>query len=184
MQPHITRRKGVKFLNNNRKQSRVHKCITIIISCSFAFLVACSSQQDIDPETQFLLEIGAKTDPQVILGTNSMKYGPAQGGVIYWVLNRMTRPIYFPDQNLGVRIFKFDPIKKGWTRLPLGFYTANPYSVVIPPRTNAQQYVGGVPLENIPATGSVRLVVVGWVDPDNPEKSKVAAYADLEIEPH
>jgi hypothetical protein len=38
-----------------------------------------------------------------------------------------------------------------------------------------------IPAEYIHATGNLRLAVIGWTNPSNPEGSKIAAYTDIEI---
>ncbi|MDE3091654.1 MAG: hypothetical protein KGJ80_19965 [Chloroflexota bacterium] len=115
------------------------------------------------------------------LVTNREQYSDDQP-VAYQVVNRKTTPIYFADYSYGIQAYTYDQQSQKWKLFPWEFDLIDPKPVVAAPGTGKgleNSYVIGI--ESMPRSGKVRLAIVGWLDPKNPEGSKIAAYADIEI---
>ena len=129
-------------------------------------------------------EIQAKLDPAITLQTEDRIYDSNNPHEVigYIVRNLSARTLYFQDEGLGVRVYKYDPNGQEWLRLELRTRW-NPKVTTIPPgQPPPFSGVSGILPENVPSTGAVRLVVVGWDNPMFPEWSKFAAFKDIEIQ--
>ncbi|MDE3091957.1 MAG: hypothetical protein KGJ80_21500, partial [Chloroflexota bacterium] len=102
--------------------------------------------------------------------------------VAYQVVNRKTVPIYFADYSYGILAYTYDQQLQKWKLFPWEFDLIDPKPVVAAPGTGkGAENTYGIDKMFMPPSGKVRLVIVGWLDPKNPEGSKIAAYTDIEI---
>lgn len=152
----------------------------LLVIASLFMLAACTPQKITDPESEFQAETRLKIDPQVILATNRGKYELGQP-IAYWVINRKPKSIYFQNQSLGLCAYKYDSSTHRWLKVKLGDDPYAPRSVSIYPGTT-DAFPGHVIFSGaISDTGMIRLAIVGWDDPNNPEGSKFVAFIDVEI---
>lgn len=133
--------------------------------------------------------IGATVDPDIALETNQDEYdslGPdvSQVGIAYWVTSPDATPLYFQDESLGLSVYQFDSRTQNWVCVLSEVNMLDPRLVRLVPKPYGWSEVTGALMPfQVPTTGKVRLVVVGWKDPSNPEGSKFAAYKDIELVP-
>lgn len=160
---------------------RIRSCLFLLVVCLAVLLVACSFAQSNDPEVAFQSEIGVKIDPQVILATNRIRYDNSNRDIAFWVVNRKAKPVFFPDSWMGIRVYQFDSISKRWTQIKLKAQLQNHILWTVPPRGEPNYLVGVFDTDDVPNIGTVRMVVIGWDDPKNPEGSKIAAFTDVDI---
>jgi len=167
-------------LQHSCRQGEIGHCHLALMGILLILLSACTIPKSSDPEALFQTQIGVKIDPQVILDTNRLKYDQ-KTPIAIGIFNRKTKPIYFPDQDLGLRIYKFDSNTQTWMELKRRSVLGNPSPVTVPPRSPNPFPSGGIGLLEIPSTGMVRLVAIGWDDPNNPDGSRFATFTDVEI---
>jgi hypothetical protein len=126
-------------------------------------------------EQQFQSVIGVRLDPEFKLVTDAAQY-KVSDLVAYQPSNKTDKTIFFQDQTFGLRAYKYDPVSKQWMGLgnPSRLIGGQPISV--PPYDLPNTFFA----EGI-YTGALRLVVIGWTDPSNPEGSRIAAYTDIVV---
>ena len=135
-----------------------------------------------ESDTLFATQIGAKLDPQLQLFIYKTPPGPSKL-IGYEIVNQKSVPIYFPDRTFGVRLYQYDSSTKKWSRVQLRFEVEQRV-VTVPPgdRPWPENFYAFAP-GDVAATGKIRLVVIGWVDPSRPESTKIAAFTDIEVSP-
>jgi hypothetical protein len=160
-----------------------HSELLFALLCFIWLFSGCASPIVLEIREPFEMEIRAKLDPQMQLVTNRKTYDHSQV-ISYQVINQKNRAIYFEDFAFGIRAYEYDPQSHKWSQLSLMRDLSDPERVVVPPGFN-KNVVNFYFLDpsDIPKTGSIRLVVIGWLDPSNPENSKIAAFADIVILP-
>lgn len=166
-------------LRSNRYATLVTRILTLTIyACMCA---ACWPSPARGVEDPFEIAVGAKLDSRLRLVPES-KQIKAPEGVGYGIENLTAGPVYFPDYTFGIRAYTLDPQSQVWVLYPWDFKVIHTQTVtVLPGPLTGLNNVYALGLSSFPSSGKVRLVVVGWTDPHNPEGSKIAAYADIEI---
>ncbi len=155
----------------------------LVAACLLVGLSACSTSPTEDPvERQFQQTLRARIGSKVVLQTDKEGYGRTQP-IVYRVINQGPAPVYFSDYSYGLEAFKYDTRGKRWVRLRLGFEVDAQVTILQPGTSDRMSGVYGIGPEGIPDSGTIRLVVLGWDDPANPEGSRVAAFKDIEVEP-
>jgi hypothetical protein len=143
-------------------------------------LAACSCSSNGNAKDQLLHNIGARVDPHVQLVANRKQF-KLPHSIVYEIVNQRATPVCFEDDSFGLRIYRYDASSQQWIRLPQPYATHPDITCVKPAPSQGIENTGVIGLNRISVTGMVRLVVIGWTDPSNPEGSKIAAYADIEI---
>ncbi|MCL4394788.1 MAG: hypothetical protein M1482_08320 [Chloroflexi bacterium] len=166
------------WLGQDRAVLRIN---LIIMSLCILTLAGCMGPEVNVGHDTFEDVVGARLDPGLQLYTNGYEFGDDKP-VGYEVINRGTSPVYFPDYTYGVRAYTFDSQSQTWVYYPWSFHLVDPSVVSISPGTSKSgTNFYGIPMSFLPPGGRVRLAVVDWLDPNNPDGTKVAAYADVEI---
>lgn len=137
-------------------------------------------------EGKFHVAVNAKINPGVILQTNKQKYDDSQNRdevIGYRVLNLSAVPIYFSDDGFNIQAYKYIPNEQKWLHLQMGVGWEPKLTTIQPGPPEPLSGVNALLRQEIPSTGSIRLVVIGWNDPKNPEGSRFAAFKDIELTP-
>lgn len=143
---------------------------------------ACSPGPTQQPtDAQFQQAIGARLVPHISLLTDKEKY-TEQESLIYRVVNQGPGDVYFANYSYDLQAFKYDATKKEWVRLKLGFVVDAQLTTLAPKSSDPVSGVYVIAPGGIPAMGNIRLAVVGWDDPANPNGSKIAAFKDIQID--
>ncbi len=144
-------------------------------------LVGCMASKPTETPDPFPAVVGATLDPRVRLVTNHEKYRDDQP-IGYEVQNMRSSPLYFPDYTFGIRAYSLDEESQQWTLLAWDCDVIDPEIVAVRPGPpHGTENVYAISMMCVPASGKLRLAVIGWADPNNPEGTKIAAYTDIEI---
>lgn len=154
-----------------------HLIILLVLLLS---LSACGEAL-LSPDEEFARELVARVDPQIQLQTDRPTYNSEQG-IAYRVVNTTAKAIYFDDISFNLRIYQYDSNTHQWVQLNLTYGFSDRKVAVQPGIPKGLDNVYLLPPGTIPKTGMIRLAVVGWNNPQDPEHSKVAAYKDIEIQ--
>ncbi len=155
--------------------------IFIPFSASWLLLItACAPAAQSNQETEFQSVLSIRTDPQLRLVTQYE--GTADSPIVFVVNNHTDKTIFFQDDSLGLRAYKYNASKKTWTPVPVEPEILHPnQQVTVPPKDPYSFPFGAFEPWWFTERGKLRLVVVGWTDPANPKGSQIAAYSDVEI---
>ncbi len=149
--------------------------ISLLLAASLVLLIAaCATVTQSNPDMEFQAMLGIRTDPNLRLQT--------QDDGSFVVLNHTEKTIFFHDDSLGLRAYKYDVSKKTWILTPVEPEILHPNQpVIVPPKDPYSFPFGAFEPWWFTEKGKLRLVVVGWTDPANPKGSQIAAYSDVEI---
>jgi hypothetical protein len=171
---------SIAYFQGLRKYKKYVACLTaccILLLIVPFFGAGCTPSIKVDPDAQFLSLIGAGTDPQFRLFTSKHQY-KLSDELDYVPANKTGKAITFQDQSYGIQMYKYDSNANSWIQLPVPVKEADPHPVTMPPFD-----VPNTIFSNKMIPGKIRLVVIGWTDPTNPDGSKLAAYTDIQVEP-
>lgn len=160
------------------------KKISIQMALALFFLAACANPVVTPESDDFERVLGIPVEPQLKIGALRDQVNPYES-ITLGITNDSAVPIIFPDVNLGVRAFKFNPQTNNWSPAELTPKVNNPKPFVLEPAPAPGQGPRvtflTVPNQWRKDTGTIRFVIVGSTNPSDLEGSKVASYVDVFI---
>jgi hypothetical protein len=127
-------------------------------------------------EQAFQETLKIRIEPKINLLTDKNRYHQ-EDWIGIWVENRTNYSIVYPDQDLGLRAYQYNVQNGTWQQVDLGSELGNPRVTIVTPGPRSMLPSGDIPVDNIKASGLIRLVIIGKVE----EGRLVAAYKDVEI---
>lgn len=148
------------------------------------FLVACANPAVTPAIDNFETLLGVPIEPRLEISVLRAQVNPYES-ITFGITNDSAVPIIFPDVNLGIQAFKFDPQTQNWLPAALTPKVNNPKPFVLEPAPAPGQGPRvkflSVPDQWRKDTGTLRFVIVGSTNLSDLEGSKVAAYVDVVI---
>ncbi|MBI5879225.1 MAG: hypothetical protein HZB53_16375 [Chloroflexi bacterium] len=137
----------------------------------------CGTTAAASRDSQFLAIFQVPTHPRLYLKVEVPDTQP-NVGVLYIVDNYTGNSVYFEDDTLGLRAYKYYDDQREWRRVNVSLRVFEK-NIVVPSGDPARFPHGLFIRSAFEEKGALRLAVVGWTNPA--ARQPIAAYADIDL---